>query len=119
MEAVERTTHDNCNDVVRERAGPLCEERLAEAIRNYRPKLYGIAFRKLRNAQDAEDALQDGLLLAFKNLSSADNYMAGGNRAELSKKAHSPPLFTDYAVTASNRGRRNGECRGCSRRWRR
>lgn len=34
----------------------------------YSPVLYRIAFRKLGNAEDAEDALQDALLSAFKNI---------------------------------------------------
>jgi RNA polymerase sigma-70 factor, ECF subfamily len=34
----------------------------------YSPVLYRIAFRKLGNAEDAEDALQDALLSAFKNM---------------------------------------------------
>jgi RNA polymerase sigma-70 factor, ECF subfamily len=34
----------------------------------YSPVLYRIALRKLGNAEDAEDALQDALLSAFKNM---------------------------------------------------
>lgn len=45
------------------------EECLKAAITSYMPRLYGIAFRALRNAEDAEDALQDALLSAFKNVS--------------------------------------------------
>lgn len=45
------------------------EECLAAAIANHQQKFYRIAFRMLRNAQDAQDALQDALLLAFRNLS--------------------------------------------------
>lgn len=45
------------------------EESLKAAITNYMPRLYGVAFRTLRNPEDAEDALQDALLSAFKNLS--------------------------------------------------
>jgi RNA polymerase sigma-70 factor, ECF subfamily len=52
-------------------ANPLSthEETLTVAIANHQHKLYRIAFRMLRNAQDAQDALQDALLLAFRNLS--------------------------------------------------
>ena len=38
------------------------------ALSRYSPVLYRIALRKLGNAEDAEDALQDALLSAFKNL---------------------------------------------------
>lgn len=44
------------------------EESLTAAIADHQHKLYRIAFRMLRNAQDAQDALQDALLLAFRNL---------------------------------------------------
>lgn len=42
-------------------------ERFA-AMLTYSPILYRIALRKLGNAEDAEDALQDALLSAFKNM---------------------------------------------------
>jgi RNA polymerase sigma-70 factor, ECF subfamily len=42
--------------------------RLAAAVSKYSPALYRIAFRKLRNVEDAEDAVQDALLSAFKNM---------------------------------------------------
>lgn len=42
--------------------------RLAAAVSKYSPALYRIAFRKLRNVEDAEDAVQDALLSAFKNI---------------------------------------------------
>jgi RNA polymerase sigma-70 factor, ECF subfamily len=44
-------------------------ESLTAAIASHQHNLYRIAFRMLRNAQDAQDALQDALLLAFRNLS--------------------------------------------------
>ena len=44
------------------------DERLGDVLSRYSPALYRIAFRKLGNAEDAEDALQDALLSAFKNL---------------------------------------------------
>jgi RNA polymerase sigma-70 factor, ECF subfamily len=48
---------------------PENEEALTVAISNHQHKLYRIAFRMLRNAQDAQDALQDALLRAYRNLS--------------------------------------------------
>ena len=44
------------------------EEEFTGVLSRYWPVLYRIAFRKLGNAEDAEDALQDGLLSAFKNM---------------------------------------------------
>ena len=41
---------------------------LTTAWSKYSPMLYRIAFRKLRNEADAEDALQDALLSAYKNI---------------------------------------------------
>ena len=41
---------------------------LTEVLARYSHVLYGIAYRKLGNAEDAEDALQDALLSAFKNM---------------------------------------------------
>jgi RNA polymerase sigma-70 factor, ECF subfamily len=41
---------------------------LTDVLSKYSPMLYRLAFRKLGNAEDAEDALQDALLLAFKNM---------------------------------------------------
>jgi RNA polymerase sigma-70 factor (ECF subfamily) len=43
-------------------------DRLTAVLSRYSPVLYRIAFRKLGNAEDAEDALQDALLSAFKNM---------------------------------------------------
>ena len=43
-------------------------ERFDALLLRYSPVLYRIAFHKLGNAEDAEDALQDGLLSAFKNM---------------------------------------------------
>lgn len=45
------------------------QESLTATIKRYQPTLYRAAFRMLRNAQDAEDAVQDALLPAFRNLS--------------------------------------------------
>ncbi|MGD0126991.1 MAG: sigma-70 family RNA polymerase sigma factor [Terriglobia bacterium] len=43
-------------------------EALEELFSRYRGRLYNTAFRVLRNPEDAEDALQDGLLSAFRKL---------------------------------------------------
>jgi len=43
-------------------------ELLDALLLRYSPVLYRIAFRKLGNAEDAEDALQEALLSAFKNV---------------------------------------------------
>lgn len=43
-------------------------DRLAAAVSMHSPALYGMAFRKLGNIEDAEDALQDAFLSAFEHL---------------------------------------------------
>lgn len=43
-------------------------ERLAAAVSLHSPTLYGMALRKLGNIEDAEDALQDAFLSAFKHM---------------------------------------------------
>jgi len=43
-------------------------EALEDLFSRYRSRLYKTAFRVLRNPEDAEDALQDGLLSAFRKL---------------------------------------------------
>lgn len=43
-------------------------ERFDALLLRYSPVLYRMAFRTLGNAADAEDALQDALLSAFKNM---------------------------------------------------
>lgn len=43
-------------------------ERFDALLLRYSPVLYRMAFRKLGNVEDAEDALQDALLSAFKNM---------------------------------------------------
>jgi RNA polymerase sigma-70 factor (ECF subfamily) len=42
---------------------------LEELFARYRDRLYKTARRVMRNSNEAEDALQDGLLSAFHNLS--------------------------------------------------
>lgn len=44
------------------------DERFDALWSRYSPALYRMAFRKLGNAEDAEDALQDALLSAFRNI---------------------------------------------------
>ena len=44
-------------------------EALDELFSRYRARLYNTALRIMGNSEDAEDALQDGLLTAFRNLS--------------------------------------------------
>lgn len=44
-------------------------EALEELFSCYRDRLYRVAFRVTRDADEAEDALQDGLLIAYRNLS--------------------------------------------------
>jgi RNA polymerase sigma-70 factor, ECF subfamily len=44
------------------------DERFKAVLSRYSPALYRIALRKLGNAEDAEDALQDALLSAYKNM---------------------------------------------------
>jgi len=43
------------------------EENFTRAVEYYRPRLYHIALRQLGNPEDAQDALQDGLLLAYRH----------------------------------------------------
>lgn len=54
---------------VRDQTTSTSQESLAAAITNYQATLYRIALRMLGNVHDAEDALQDALLLAFRNVS--------------------------------------------------
>jgi RNA polymerase sigma-70 factor (ECF subfamily) len=44
------------------------DERFDALLLRYSPALYRIAFRKLGNVEDAEDAVQDALLSAFRNM---------------------------------------------------
>jgi RNA polymerase sigma-70 factor, ECF subfamily len=44
------------------------DERFDALLLTHSPALYRIAFRKLGNVEDAEDAVQDALLSAFKNM---------------------------------------------------
>jgi RNA polymerase sigma-70 factor, ECF subfamily len=43
-------------------------QELLNVIARWKPSFYGIALRRLRNPADAEDAVQDALLSAFKHL---------------------------------------------------
>jgi RNA polymerase sigma-70 factor (ECF subfamily) len=48
-------------------SGRNAAEALTEVFSKYSPRLFGLAFRMLGNAEDAEDALQDALLSAFRH----------------------------------------------------
>src|SRR2546426_12071897 len=51
------------------RAGQRGDEQAVEALfRRYQRPLFQTALRVLGNTEDAEDALQDGLLSAYRNL---------------------------------------------------
>ena len=52
------------------RSGVSCEraQELDKVVSRYLPMFYKRAFRFLRNATDAEDAVQDALLSAYKHL---------------------------------------------------
>jgi RNA polymerase sigma-70 factor (ECF subfamily) len=41
---------------------------LGNVLSKYSPAMYRAAFRKLRNAEDAEDAVQEALLLAYRKI---------------------------------------------------
>jgi RNA polymerase sigma-70 factor, ECF subfamily len=56
-----------CDEVLRH-AADAGREALEESFSRFRVRLYRTAFRLLGNHEDAEDALQDGLLAAFRNL---------------------------------------------------
>jgi RNA polymerase sigma-70 factor (ECF subfamily) len=47
--------------------GQNATEALTEVLSKYSPRLFGLAFRMLGNAEDAEDALQEALLSAFRH----------------------------------------------------
>lgn len=63
-----QTIYAGCDQEVAKAMTHNVDERLGAAFSRYSPALYRIAFRKLGNAEDAEDALQDALLSAFKNM---------------------------------------------------
>src|SRR6266853_269724 len=57
------------NEVKLIRAGQRGDSQAVEALfRRYQRPLFQTALRVLGNAEDAEDALQDGLLSAYRNL---------------------------------------------------
>jgi RNA polymerase sigma-70 factor (ECF subfamily) len=45
-----------------------CPNALEDAISRYSPTLFRVALRRLRNVEDAEDAVQDALLSAYKHI---------------------------------------------------
>src|SRR5258707_4093345 len=54
---------------------PIFAEHLNDlegVISNYSPVLFRVALRRLRNVQDAEDAVQDALLSAWKHIRQFD-----------------------------------------------
>ena len=67
MESV-RTIHAGCRPRPVKAIPQTDHERFDALLSTYSPVLYRIALRKLGNAEDAEDALQDALLSAFKNM---------------------------------------------------
>jgi RNA polymerase sigma-70 factor (ECF subfamily) len=60
--------HDNALDPLLRQAIDNNREALDELFARYRGRLYRQALRVLGNPEEAEDALQDGLLAAFRNL---------------------------------------------------
>jgi RNA polymerase sigma-70 factor, ECF subfamily len=66
MQAQQAYIRDEQNTVAH-----ICEqhtEQLQDAVSRYLPALYRRAYRYVRNPQDAEDAVQDALLSAYKHL---------------------------------------------------
>ena len=57
-----------CVPEASKRLTPGNDNKFGEEVKRHSPKLYRMALRKLGNAEDAEDALQDALLSAFKNI---------------------------------------------------
>jgi RNA polymerase sigma-70 factor (ECF subfamily) len=68
MEAMNIVHNEACEPEAVMQAVRSHEEAFAAVLSGYLPRLYRLALRKLGNPEDAEDALQDALLLAFKNL---------------------------------------------------
>lgn len=57
-----------CTTEIGRFAGPSHADRLAAVAAKYSPTLHKMALRTLGNMEDAEDAVQDALLLAFKKI---------------------------------------------------
>jgi RNA polymerase sigma-70 factor (ECF subfamily) len=68
MEIVNIIHNEGCGPETVMQAVRSHEEEFAAALSGYLPRLYRVALRKLGNPQDAEDALQDALLSAFKSI---------------------------------------------------
>src|SRR6202795_1492022 len=65
LEAAVRTENDQCLEVVARQPAPRkCQEVLLLRL----PSFYRCAFRLLGNAADAEDAVQEALLAAYKHI---------------------------------------------------
>lgn len=95
-----------------QRAGAVDSEALSALFDRQKGKLYQSAFSVLRNKQDAEDALQDGLLSAYLHLKSFEGKSqlstwvtrivinaALMNRRKLLKDPRSSGIATDSAPT--------------------
>jgi len=67
METIQ-TVHTACDPKAAKGMTQVDDEGFGAVLSRYSASLYRIAFRKLGNAEDAEDALQDGLLSACKNM---------------------------------------------------
>jgi RNA polymerase sigma-70 factor, ECF subfamily len=65
LEATVRTENDQCLEVV-DLQTPV--RKLQDALSLRLPSFYGCAFRLLGNAADAEDAVQEALLAAYKHI---------------------------------------------------
>ena len=65
LEATVRTENDQCHEVV-DLQTPV--RKLQDALSLRLPSFYGCAFRLLGNAADAEDAVQEALLAAYKHI---------------------------------------------------
>jgi RNA polymerase sigma-70 factor, ECF subfamily len=65
LEATVRTENDRCLEVV-DLHTPV--RKLQDALSLRLPSFYGCAFRLLGNAADAEDAVQEALLAAYKHI---------------------------------------------------
>ena len=65
LEAAVRTENDQCLEVVARQTAP---RKLQDVLLLRLPSFYRCAFRLLGNAADAEDAVQEALLAAYKHI---------------------------------------------------
>src|SRR4030095_5994351 len=88
------------------RAGQRGDSQAVEALfRRYQRPLFQTALRVLGNAEDAEDALQDGLLSAYRNLTRFEG------RSQFSDRIS--PLPAPAVPNRASRVGKCGRCRGC------